>query len=132
MSYDPEYHKNYYKEHKEALLAKQKERYETHKDSIKEYQKEWYRNNKDKVLAKSKAFNVKTRYGLSMETYEKLLSRGCDICGTKEGKLCCDHSHTTGAVRGCLCDACNKAVGCLKDNLETAKKLVQYLEVHNV
>ena len=132
MSYDPEYHKNYYKEHREVLLAKQKERYETNSDSIKEYQKEWYRNNKDKVLAKSKAFNVKNRYGLSMETYEKLLSRGCDICGTKEGKLCCDHNHTTGAVRGCLCDSCNKAVGSLKDSVENAKKLVQYLEVHNV
>jgi hypothetical protein len=132
MSYDPEYHKAYYLKHKEELLAKQREHYKTNKESIQEYQKEWYKANKSTVQKRSKAFNVKTRYGLSMETYEKLLSRGCDICGTKEGKLCCDHNHQTGAIRGCLCDSCNKALGHLSDSLENAKKLVQYLEVHNV
>jgi hypothetical protein len=41
---------------------------------------------------------------------------------------CVDHDHSTGAVRGLLCGACNKAIGLLKDNPQLARSIASYLE----
>lgn len=38
-----------------------------------------------------------------------------------------DHDHSTGALRGVLCQNCNVAVSRLFDNVEYAKRLVEYL-----
>lgn len=39
-----------------------------------------------------------------------------------------DHCHKTKNVRGLLCQACNMAIGLLKDNPETAVKIAAYLK----
>lgn len=46
----------------------------------------------------------------------------------KKKKLCIDHDHQTGKVRGLLCEACNSMLGMARDNVETLKKAIQYLE----
>ena len=58
----------------------------------------------------------------------------CGICGKPESAFKCrlavDHNHKTGLVRGLLCYRCNKfVVG--RHTLETATKLIKYLEVEN-
>ena len=45
---------------------------------------------------------------------------------TKQG-LCVDHDHKTGQVRGLLCKGCNVALGETKDNVETLKGLIEYV-----
>lgn len=50
------------------------------------------------------------RYGLTLEEWVEILSRGCAICGSKENPRI-DHDHDTGEVRGCLCHRCNIGVG---------------------
>ena len=56
-------------------------------------------------------------YGLREETYNTMLSEQnylCKICRqpNKDGKrLCVDHDHSTGRVRGLLCHRCNGYVG---------------------
>lgn len=57
----------------------------------------------------------------------------CDICktgdpGGKRKKMCLDHCHRTGVVRGFLCNSCNRALGLLKDSPETLQSAVQYLK----
>lgn len=51
----------------------------------------------------------------------------CEICGS-EIKLCVDHCHQSGKVRGTLCDDCNKALGTFKDNPKLLKSAASYLE----
>lgn len=38
-----------------------------------------------------------------------------------------DHCHTTGKVRGLLCHSCNVALGWVRDNPATLKRLAEYL-----
>ncbi len=53
------------------------------------------------------------RYGLTLWTYNELLSRQkycCALCGRSAKKnefLSVDHDHGTGTVRGLICQRCN-------------------------
>jgi hypothetical protein len=52
----------------------------------------------------------------------------CQICGLKDRRsLNIDHCHTTGKVRGLLCDNCNKGLGLFKDNPDLLNNAVKYL-----
>lgn len=78
-------------------------------------------------------------YGLTMDEVENLLNAQehlCAICheeGFKmhEGvwtKLCIDHDHETGKVRGALCHNCNRALGLFKDDKKRLLSAISYLE----
>lgn len=68
-------------------------------------------------------------YGIPFKNYDAFLNlfeRKCAMCkGTK--KLCIDHDHATGEVRGLLCAKCNFRLGAFEDSsfFELAK---QYLK----
>jgi hypothetical protein len=81
-------------------------------------------------------------YGLTIEQVEQIekdQNHCCKICGKHESlngkdkrgnrkKLSVDHDHTTGQVRGLLCDSCNPALGGFKDNIESLQKAIDYLK----
>jgi len=52
----------------------------------------------------------------------------CQICNRKE-KLCIDHNHQSGYVRGVLCNSCNSGLGFFKDNAELLCHAIGYLKV---
>ncbi len=67
---------------------------------------------------------LRNRYGIGAADYDRMLTEQggvCAVCGqppTKrntrahwDGKLCIDHDHDTGQVRGLLCNDCNLVVG---------------------
>ena len=43
-------------------------------------------------------------------------------------KLCVDHDHITGEIRGLLCQQCNKGLGDFADSVEYLKSAVAYLQ----
>jgi len=85
-----------------------------------------------------KNLKLKERYGISSEDRASLLAEQdnkCKIClipeaRSKRGILCVDHCHTTGEVRGLLCDLCNKALGHFRDNPALLKTGIAYI-THN-
>ena len=90
---------------------------------------------------KFKNYVLKSYYGITLEEYQaKLESQGnvCAICGQPEQvkrdgqvkALAVDHDHETGKVRGILCQACNKALGLLKDDVSLFQKSIDYLLQH--
>ena len=84
-------------------------------------------------MARDNAY--KNLYGISLEVYNNMfqLQEGkCLGCERHQvdlkKKLVVDHCHTTGAVRGLLCNQCNCALGYAYDNKNTLKNLIKYLE----
>lgn len=76
---------------------------------------------------------MKSQYGITLAEYEEMLEAqggGCAICGAKpvKGKRrhAIDHCHTTGKVRGILCNRCNVILGHLEK--VGAAKFLSYME----
>jgi len=73
------------------------------------------------------------KYGWTEIDLEEQLARqqnscaGCLVPLTKSTARV-DHSHTTGKVRGLLCDSCNWALGHAKDNGATLRRLIAYMD----
>lgn len=42
----------------------------------------------------------------------------CHLCGKDGGRLCHDHDHGTGMLRGILCNSCNSRLGWYERNKE--------------
>lgn len=98
------------------------------------YNRAYYAKNRERI---NRLGNLKARYGITVEEYEALLERQngvCGICGAEPGsrRLATDHAHTTGRVRGLLCDACNQALGFMKDDPERLIAAAIYLRTTNV
>ncbi|WP_406418459.1 endonuclease VII domain-containing protein [Streptomyces sp. NBC_01614] len=58
----------------------------------------------------------------------------CAICRgrNKSGhQLHVDHDHTTGRVRALLCQQCNAMLGHARDDIETLRAAIAYLERHS-
>lgn len=75
------------------------------------------------------------KYGLDEMQYQQMLAAQggcCAICGGLRGKykLAVDHDHTTGVVRGLLCQPCNRALGYFKDSPSVLQAATTYLQKH--
>lgn len=74
------------------------------------------------------------KYGLTPKQWEDLysLQQGrCAICiaPLAEGtKICVDHDHATGVVRGLLCTICNQGLGYFKDDPDRLRRAAAYVE----
>lgn len=74
-------------------------------------------------------------YGITLSDYDKLydLQGGvCAMCSLpqiegRKTRLCVDHCHDTGKVRGLLCTNCNVAIGLLKDDERLLQRGIDYL-----
>ena len=84
-------------------------------------------------------------YGITLSEYELMAMEQdycCKICNThvdefdvstpgkrmQNSRLVVDHCHTTGQVRGLLCNPCNQGLGQFRDDTELMRKAIAYLE----
>ena len=97
----------------------------------------WKQNNPKKCTASHRKSLLKTRYGVTLEQYDKIFEGqggSCAICGevNKSGyRLAVDHDHSTGKIRSLLCQNCNRKVGEIESNPGLFDKLVVYLHNHS-
>lgn len=73
------------------------------------------------------------RYGVTPEEYAALLDNChglCTICKSSD-PLIVDHNHSTGNVRGLLCNSCNTGLGLFRDNPELLAHAVDYLHEYS-
>lgn len=106
-------------------------------DLAKEIGKRLYARRKPKLTPEyRRQAMLKFRYGVSIQRYEAMLvAQGgrCAICGRSAfdstgRRLCVDHDHGTGRVRGLLCMRCNRGIGHFEDSVTTIRAALKYLE----
>lgn len=118
--------------------------YLRNKDRVNARSFEWRKKHPDKAIAavikhrtknrdRFEAARIMYEYGITFQEYDALLTKQngtCAICRlpcATGRKLCIDHDHKTGKVRGLLCRTCNSGIGLLKEDIDTLKRAVQYL-----
>jgi len=73
----------------------------------------------EEAKRKRKDYNLKRRYGISLEQFEEILSAQggiCPICERSDVVFCVDHNHKTLKIRGIICLNCNlRVVGGARD-----------------
>lgn len=105
--------------------------------------RQWFAENSDRANENRRRWNLQNTYGLSVAEYNALLRKQggvCAVCGKdepnahgrtgKQFRLAVDHCHETGAVRGLLCQKCNRAIGLLGDDPALMRKAISYLLRH--
>ena len=95
-------------------------------------------SDKPSNIKANKKYNIKAKYGLTMEqvnSMKTLQNHKCAICEDhfdNEYKTQIDHCHQTGKVRGLLCINCNWLLGKSQDNPELLRKAANYLETQGI
>lgn len=89
--------------------------------------KQYSNKNKQKIRGK----NFQDRYGIGLEEYDAMKAQQdgkCGVCKESRHVLYVDHCHSTGVVRGLLCQKCNTGIGMLRDSIKLLRSAVKYLE----
>lgn len=96
-----------------------------------------YKHGRSRTKEYDLELHMKRAYGMTFKDYEEMLfaqDGKCAICKTEPPKdqhktrLNIDHCHSTGKIRGLLCDCCNRALGLMRDNTELLQKAIAYLQ----
>ena len=99
-------------------------------DAGRKAAKKWYENGGSHTV---REYTLRNKYGISSEQFDELnesQSGLCAICKSKptRKRLCVDHCHETGEVRGLLCVKCNQALGLFQESTQLLRVATQYLE----
>jgi hypothetical protein len=79
--------------------------------------------------------HLRHRYGIEPEAVDALVAAQdgkCALCERpfstlKPKQKHVDHDHKTGAIRGVLCDRCNRGLGYLQEDTQVLAKAIVYL-----
>lgn len=101
---------------------------------VRERRNKWRALNKDKVnkLFKEK-YALKSRYNMTLDDKMDMFRKQkwtCPIClkRLKDDRTShIDHCHTTGKVRGILCNSCNTSIGRFNDDITIFHRAIEYI-----
>ena len=114
----------------------------------KEYNAKYHKENSLEIKERKRKYRLENkhiieskrcmkRYGITLEDKKQLIqdqNNKCLICKcvfTKINKPHVDHNHSTGKVRGILCNDCNSLLGFAKENIQILQNSINYIEVKN-
>lgn len=85
-----------------------------------------------RIRKHSQILGIENRDGVEelLEEVHQHQSKGCQICKSKDRKLCFDHDHRTGGFRGWLCSNCNTGLGMFQDNQILLREAILYLRAN--
>lgn len=110
-----------------------------HSDPEKTREKD--RNYRLKNARNCRSNSLKYRFGITADDYDVMYDKQqgcCAICGIHSSdytnktklRLHVDHCHTTGMIRGLLCNSCNTSLGGFKDSEDVLNKAIAYINIH--
>ena len=144
----------------EAEKEKRRQYYRDNKQLFIDKARKWKAQNPEKAkessrksVARSRTLQAKEEkknsylqytYGISLSQYTEMYNKqhgSCNICltplayqnieGSGHKTANVDHNHTTGKVRGLLCNKCNRGLGYLQDNATLLRRAAEYLDATN-
>lgn len=90
----------------------------------------YYRNNDSHRNSKYRA-----NFGITLADYNSMFANQNGLCkgclrhqSQLKQRLCVDHDHATGRVRGLLCGDCNRVLGGVRDSSATLVRLSGYID----
>lgn len=132
---------------KSCIAQYDDKRYEIKKDAILAYSKKYRNENPEKTSeirkksyrkhhAQRRSHYYEVKYGITLIQKQQMYEEQNHYCACcKENfelkDLCVDHNHTTGKIRGLLCNPCNTGLGLLKENKEILLNAIVYLTERN-
>jgi hypothetical protein len=146
MAYNQkEYMKEWYSKNKEHVLNYKKQYRQDHAQQLLEYNKQYKElhkeenkirdiNRKESYRGRRRELQLKRYYQLTYKEWLQIWNNQdgkcliCQIPFDKPSDSCVDHNHITGEIRGLLCRKCNCAIGLLKENIQSIKNMLKYLE----
>lgn len=139
-----EYNAKYNQNYKEVRRRKYKQYYEDNKEKLNQKSADYHANNRDRKVKyhqdnreRIANNNLKRKYGLTPDNVQVMLEEQdncCKICDIRFDVLIrhnVDHCHVTNKIRGLVCRNCNWGLGNFKDNPDTLKRAITYLEESN-
>ena len=119
-----ETHRKYYMANADIINARLRRKWAT--------EKAWRQANPDKKLDSV----LRSRYGITLAQYRAMVEEQkgvCAICNSftptkSHSRLCVDHDHSTGRIRGLLCNACNRGLGDFANSILRLRRATAYLE----
>lgn len=83
---------------------------------------------------KFRDYDLKRYFGIGIKEYNEMFNGQegcCKICKkhqtSQRRALAVDHCHSTGLIRGLLCEGCNKGLGQFRDSPEFLESAIKYL-----
>ncbi len=121
----------YYKQYRKNNLKRIKEiesKYRSDpKNDFKLKRQAYLLKCKDKILQRY----LKKQYGLTIENFNDLNKKQKGVCAVcknlPDSRLFVDHDHSTGRIRGLVCNRCNRAMGLFKDDYRVLMSAAMYL-----
>jgi Recombination endonuclease VII len=121
----------YCQAHREELRERARAHYQTNKEAIRERVRAARLARKQANDPSLRSAPLKRLYGISAAEYDALLAKqggACAICRKRsKARLCVDHCHVTGTIRGLLCHSCNLGLGSLKEDQASLVAALAYL-----
>lgn len=119
---------------RERVSKLEKESREKNPEKYKKWRKDFCDKHRERLNKEAVCRNV----GLDVNDYEKMLiaqDNKCAICRSGETRvmrekvmrLCIDHDHNTGRIRGLLCHNCNSGLGKFGDSPDLLTLAAIYL-----
>lgn len=120
---------------KDCVRAYQVEYLKKNRERKRAYDKQRFKDHRERLLWQKR----ETKWGLTIEQYGEMVERqggACAICGRPFAELTgakntphVDHCHSSGVIRGILCQNCNVGLGQFKDSPDILAAAAAYLTV---
>jgi hypothetical protein len=81
------------------------------------------KENREKLQISDRTRHYTRKYGIDRDIAEMLVRNREGVCD-----IVIDHNHSTGKIRGGLCNNCNGLLGLAKDSVETLISAIKYLQ----
>jgi hypothetical protein len=138
-----EYDKKYRAENRERIRERNRQYRATNLTKVRDRSRELSRIyralDRKKFQDQDRKRRLRVDYGIDLETYNSMLAAQngvCYVCRLPETRkargvilpLAIDHCHKTGVVRKLLCQSCNTALGCVQEDTQRLRRMINYLE----